>query len=60
MDHDTVLHNSVSLLSRLSQRFGENNVDLCVSLKDCEIPDKIDEIYIKNQNDYKLKEVKIC
>ena len=60
MDHHTVLHNSVSLLSRLSQRFGENNVDLCVSLKDCEIPDKIEEIYIKNQNDYNLKEVKIC
>ena len=60
MDHHTVLHNSINLLSILSKKIGESNVDLCVSLKNCEIPDKIEEIYREEQNNYNLKGVKIC
>lgn len=51
MDSHTILHNSENLLSTLNKVYGEDRINLSVSLKDGEIPSSLDEIFIKKESD---------
>lgn len=51
MDSHTILHNSENLLSTLNKVYGEDRINLSVSLKDVEIPSGLDEIFIKKESD---------
>lgn len=42
MDSHTILHNSENLLSCLNKKYGEDNVKLCVSLNNGNIPSEIE------------------
>lgn len=45
MDSHTILHTSENLLSCLVKKYGENRVVLNISIKDCEIPNNLEEIF---------------
>lgn len=51
MDSHTILHNSENLLSTLNKVYGEDRINLSVSLKEGEIPSSLDEIFIKKESD---------
>lgn len=51
MDSHTVLHNSENLLSSLYKIYGEEKINLNVTLKSCKIPNDLDKIFINKQND---------
>lgn len=42
MDRHTVLYNSKSLMSSIIDKYGKENVELYISLNDCEIPESLD------------------
>ena len=50
MDAHTILHNSESLLSSLYKKYGEQKVNLSISLNDCEIPDDLEKIFNMQSN----------
>lgn len=50
MDLHTILHNSENLLSSLCKRYGEQKVNLNVSLKNCQIPNTLDDIFSKKDD----------
>lgn len=50
MDSHTVLHNSENLLSSLYKIYGEDKINLNVTLKSCKIPSDLDEIFINKEN----------
>lgn len=51
MDSHTILHNSESLLCGLIEKYGENRVVLNISIKDCEIPSSLEEIFNKKSDE---------
>ena len=52
MDSHTILHNSEKLLSSVYKLYGEDRINLSISLKNEEIPSCLDEIFIKSENDF--------
>lgn len=52
MDSHTILHNSEKLLSSVYKLYGEDRINLSISLKNEEIPSSLDEVFIKYKNDY--------
>lgn len=51
MDSHTILHHSESLLCALIEKYGENKVELNISIKDCEIPNSLEEIFNKKSDE---------
>ncbi|MFR1776906.1 MAG: hypothetical protein ACLSW4_02460 [Clostridia bacterium] len=51
MDSHTILHHSESLLRALIEKYGENKVVLNISIKDCEIPNSLEEIFNKKSDE---------
>ena len=45
MDEHTAFHNSQTLLSSLNKKYGEQKVNLNISLKNCEIPDSLNKVF---------------
>ena len=54
MDSHTILHASENLLSCLVKKYGENRVVLNISIKDCEIPSNLEEIFNKKCDELML------
>ena len=54
LDSHTILHNSESLLCGLIKKYGENRVVLNISIKDCEIPSNLEEIFNKKSDESML------
>lgn len=54
MDSHTILHTSENLLSCLVKKYGENRVVLNISIKDCEIPSNLEEIFNKKSDELML------
>lgn len=52
LDSHTVLHNSESLLSSLYKKYGKQRVKLNTSLKNCEIPNSLENICSKSNDDF--------
>ncbi len=50
MDSHTILHNSESLLSGLYKKYGEQKVNLSISINDCEIPDSLEKVFNMQSN----------
>lgn len=51
MDSHTILHNSENLLTSLYKIYGEDKINLNVTLESCIVPSELDEIFINKQND---------
>lgn len=51
MDSHTILHNSENLLTSLYKIYGEDKINLNVTLESCKVPSELDEIFINKQND---------
>ena len=47
MDLHTIFHNSENLLSSLNKKYGEENVKLCVSLYNSDIPSELENNFNK-------------
>ena len=47
MDLHTIFHNSENLLSSLNKKYGEENVKLCVSLNNSDIPCELENNFNK-------------
>lgn len=47
MDLHTIFHNSENLLSSLNKKYGEENVKLCVSLNNSDIPSELENNFNK-------------
>ena len=54
MDSHTILHTSENLLSSLIKKYGEDRVRLNISIKDCEIPSSLEEIFDKENDEFVL------
>lgn len=45
MDTHTAFHNSQTLLSSINKKYGEQKVNLNISLKSCEIPEGLNKVF---------------